>query len=311
MVSIIIPVFNYDCTELVKELRESCLLAQTEFEILIGNDCSTDVQVVDALKKLNELTGCRVINEEKNIGRAFILNHLAQVAQFPYLIIIDSDARVPQTNKNFIANYLQSAEDHDVVCGGIVVRKEDLKDDNQLRYRYEFAATKSREVEYRKKHPYEKLCTINLLIRRDVFNAIQFDRNCYQYGYEDTVLGIDLMKKGVSIIHTDNPLIHTGIDSNASFLNKTHMALHVLIGLDRFYQEQIRISRTAFQIEKLHMLWAIRLWHRIFHRLEFVSLLHCPSVFVFNLYKLGYFSLLMQEKEKNGCIGGCDETPKK
>lgn len=296
MISILIPVYDFDCTELVKELQHSCIIAKVDFEILIGNDCSTDEKVIKALDKLDNWDGCRVITEPKNIGRAFILNRLAQMSAYPYLIIIDSDARVP--NEDFIANYIKAAVDHDVVCGGIVVNEEDSRADNLLRYRYECAASKSRGLEYRKHHPYEKLSTFNLLIRRSIFDSIRFDKNCYQYGYEDTVLGLDLMKQGVEIVHIDNPLVHTGIDSNSSFMKKTHMALHVLIGLDRFYQEQIRISRTAFKLERNHMLWAIRLWHKMFHGVEFNLLLNHPKVFVFNLYKLGYFSLLMEQKAK-------------
>jgi len=296
MISILIPVYNYDCTTLVKELRQSCILARVDYEILIGNDCSTDEAIVKAINKLDDLPNCRVVNEPKNIGRAFIVNHMAQLSAYPYLIIIDSDARVP--NDDFIVNYVKAAVDHDVVCGGIGVSEEYKGTDNTLRYKYELAATKSRALEYRQKHPYEKLSTFNLLIRRRVFDAIRFDSHCYQYGYEDTVLGLDLMRQGIEIVHIDNPLIHTGIDSNTSFLHKTHMAMHVLIGLDRFYQEHIRISRTAFKLKRMNMLWSIQLWHRMFGEYEHKMLLKKPNVTLFNIYKLGYFSLLMKEKAR-------------
>jgi len=98
---------------------------------------------------------------------------------------------------------------------------------------------------------------------------------------------------GVEIVHIDNPLIHNNIDSNESFINKTHKALHVLAGLDRFYQERIRISATALKLQRWHMLWAVKLWHRLFGSLERRVLLSLwQSVTLFNIYKLGYYSTI-------------------
>lgn len=296
MISILIPVYNFDCTALVGELRKSCLLARIDYEIIIGNDCSTDQSVVEALTKLGELEHCRLVNEPQNIGRAFIVNKMSQLAAYPFLIIIDSDARV--ANDDFIEKYIKVAAEHDVVCGGIEVREEDMGASNQLRYRYEHSAATWRALDYRKHHPYEKFSTFNLLIRRSVFDSIRFDSRCYQYGYEDTILGIDLMRLGVEVVHINNPLIHTGIDSNSSFIKKTHQALQVLNGLDVFYQQHIRISRIAMKLQRMSLLWLIRLWHKIFGRMEYGLLMTKPRVWIFSIYKLGYFACLLYKKKK-------------
>ncbi|MBO4487197.1 MAG: glycosyltransferase [Bacteroidaceae bacterium] len=290
MFSILISVFNYDCTELVGELINSCSLAKTDYEIIVGNDCSTDPDVLQALKKIDALPHCRVFNEAHNVGKAYMLYHLADIAIYPYLIIIDSDARL--LRDDFIERYLHAATGHDVVSGHVVVLESALRADNRLRYRYEFAAAGERALDYRRRHPYKNLCTINLLIRRSVFLATPFPKDCYQYGYEDTILGIDLEDMGVEIYHIDNPLIHNDIDSNHSFIGKTHKALHVLAGLDRFYKERIRISRTALKLQRWHLLWAVKVWHRLFGALERRMLMRWPSVTLFNIYKLGYYSLI-------------------
>lgn len=290
MFSILISVFNYDCRELVKELIHSCSLAGVDYEILIGNDCSTDTATIAALKEIDDMPGCRVLSEPHNIGKAYMLYHLADAAVYPYLIIIDCDARV--LNDDFIERYKQAAVGHDVVSGHVVVLKEALRKDNSLRYRYEFAAVKERQLDYRRQHPYKNLCTINLLIKRSVFLATPFPKDCYQYGYEDTILGIDLEQMGVDILHIDNPLIHNNIDSNKSFIQKTHKALHVLVGLAPFYQKRIRLSATALKLRRWRMLWLVQLWHRMFGALERRILLSHPTVLLFNIYKLGYYSLL-------------------
>ena len=117
MFSIVISVFNYDCTELVKELIRSCSVAKVDYEILVGNDCSTDPGTLAALKRIATMPHCRVLNEERNIGKAYMLYHLADEAVYPYLIIIDSDARVPADD--FIEKYRQAAQGHDVVSGHV------------------------------------------------------------------------------------------------------------------------------------------------------------------------------------------------
>ncbi len=271
-------------------------MAGVNYEILVGNDHSDEPGVLGKLRDLALLSHCKVIDEPGNIGRAYVLNHLAKLASYPYLIIIDSDARLQ--NEGFIARYVRSAADSDVVCGGITTRVEDLRKDNRLRYLYESAATTGRSLEYRTKHPYDKFSTFNLLISRELFNSIGFDSHCYQYGYEDTVLGIDLMRKGVHVLHIDNPLVHTGIDSNESFLSKTEKALEVLVGLDERYQTAIQVSHCAIALRNKHMLWVMRLWHQVFGRLERWTLLKAPCLFVLKVYKLGLFSVLLAENKK-------------
>lgn len=295
MISIAISVFNYDCTRLVEELEQSCSVARVDYEILIGNDGSTDKEVVAALSEMATMPHCRVINEEKNIGKAFVLNHLSHIATYPYLIIIDSDARLP--NDDFIETYIKYAVGQDVVCGGIATSSIYRRRDNMLRYRYETAASRMRTVDWRRQHPYARLSTFNLLIRRNVFEHIRFDKHCFQYGYEDTVLGIDLMREGYHILHIDNPLIHTGIDSNRSFLRKTRQALHVLLGLEPYYKERIRLSSVAMTLERRHLLGIVHWWHHLFGGLEEKMLMRWPRLWMFNLYKLGYYSLLLRGED--------------
>lgn len=295
MFSIVIPVYNYDCTRLVEELVQSCSIARIDYEILLGNDASTDKEVLAALSNIATMPHCRVITEEHNIGRAFVLNHLAKLATYPYLLIIDSDARL--RDDDFIETYVKYAGGQDVVCGGIATSKIYRRPDNRLRYYYEKSATGHRSVEWRRLHPYERLSTFNLLIRRSVFEHFHFDKHCFQYGYEDTILGLDLMREGYRILHIDNPLIHTGIDSNRSFMRKTRQAMHVLLGLEPYYKERIRLSRTAMTLERKHLLGLVSRWHRLFGHIEEKLLMRWPTLWMFNLYKLGYYSLLMRGED--------------
>ena len=68
-----------------------------------------------------------------------------------------------------------------------------------------------------------------------MFNKILFRENISRYGHEDTIFGIELERQGVSVIHLDNQLIHTGLDSADVFLEKTRDGLTNLAELLKSY----------------------------------------------------------------------------
>ena len=80
----------------------------------------------------------------------------------------------------------------------------------------------------RNKHPHASFSTFNVLIERSVFSKIRFNEELKQYGYEDTLLGYQLKKAGINILHIDNGLIHEGLESNRDFLTKTKLGIENL-----------------------------------------------------------------------------------
>jgi glycosyltransferase involved in cell wall biosynthesis len=65
MLSILIPIYNYNAYPLVKELHSQCLEATIDFEILCQDDFSTNIQQ----KEINTLENCRFSRNETNLGR--------------------------------------------------------------------------------------------------------------------------------------------------------------------------------------------------------------------------------------------------
>ena len=287
--SIIIPEYNFDCTTLVKDLHAQCsdAVGKDNFEILVIDDGSNE-ETRQSLSDINQWTGCRLIEKGKNTGRADCRNFGIRQAQGELVIIMDCDAEVAAPN--YIKNYLSAFEkDDEVICGGLNTSIHYLNKTNKLRYRYETNASRLYKDHIKECNPYECFSVFNVCIRNDVFRKVTFNERFSRYGHEDTLFGIELKKQGVKVRLINNQLIHTGIDDNASFLGKTEEALRNLWKFRDLFEGEIKILRTARKLEKYHATPLLRLWHRLFKRIEQKNLLgNNPSLFVFKLYKLGY-----------------------
>src|SRR5690606_25683385 len=68
----------------------------------------------------------------------------------------------------------------------------------------------------------------NFLISRQLFRTVHFRENLGPYGHEDTLLGYDLHRNGITLVHIENPVVHTGLEDAAIFIQKTEKALQNL-----------------------------------------------------------------------------------
>ena len=295
--SVIIPEYNYDCTKLVSDLRQSCEAAYglSSYEILVIDDGSTNTETLETNKAIDKWPGCQFIRKTANTGLANTRNEGIKRSSGEFVVIIDCDAKVH--NSDFIAHYMEAArqekDNEFVICGSILTTPEYSRPDNQLRYRYEVAANRIRDIKYRQAHPYNSFTAFNVLISRDVFSRLVFEDIISQYGYEDTLFGMQLQKLGIPVHHIDNPLIHTGINSNEDFLHNTEQALQNLNTHARLFPQGTPITRTVERMRRLRLLPFVKMWHKWFAGLERRNLLgKNPSLLVFKLYKLGYFAQL-------------------
>ena len=131
MLSILIPIYNYNVYPLVLELQKQCSGCKIDFEIFCQDDASNEF--LEENQNVNNLEHCRFELLEKNIGRSAIRNLLATKAKFDYLLFLDSDT-IPIHN-HFIKSYVsQINQDEKVVYGGIEYQKEKPEDDPLLRW---------------------------------------------------------------------------------------------------------------------------------------------------------------------------------
>ena len=300
MISILIPTYCYDCTALASALSRQGTELQREtgggfcFELIVGDDGSPDAASVERNRAVNRLPGCRLWESPRNLGRAAIRNRLAEMAAYPWLLFIDSDAGAEE-NPGFLRRYWQeAAAGAPVVCGGLRNVGRLPRPGLELRFRYEAWLDRRRSAGQRSRSPYGEFTAFNFLIRRSTFLALRFNEQCRDYGYEDVDFGLRLKAAGADIKHIENPLIHLGLDENACFLGKIETSLRTLHSLgDRRLEQGSAVARMALRLKRLHLDGAMRLFHAAFRSLERRNLLGSrPSIAVLSLYKLGYYCSL-------------------
>lgn len=288
--SVLIPTYNHCCLELVGQLADQLQAAGIRYEILVADDGSTDAQTIDANRAMDRIPYCRYIVRQRNVGRAAIRNYLAQVAQYRYLLFVDSDMTIPDLL--YIRRYLECPCDT-VINGGIVVAESSRRLKSSLRHRYEKAEEPRHTATQRRLTPYQHLHTANLLVRRDLMLRYPFDERFRHYGYEDVMLGKTFRQHHVPIEHIDNPLGFCIFESNPDFVAKTEEGLRTLHAFQAELRGYSRLLTFTGNIHIGAIRSLFRLWHRLFGLLERRWL--CgprPSLFVFRLYRLGYFLTL-------------------
>jgi hypothetical protein len=289
MLSILIPIFNYNSYPLVNELHKYCLESKLDFEILCQDDASNEF--LDENQKINTLENCNFSGNNSNLGRGKNINLLAEKAKFEWLLIMDCDTF--PTQNDFILNYISPINnDEKIVFGGIEYYKEKPEQDKLLRWYYG-NARESLSVAKRNTNPNGNALTSNILIKKNVFLSNKFDESITKYGYEDLVFLSDLKKKGIVVKHIVNPTYHLGLETSKQFLKKTKTALENLKKLTAttsLNSSESKILKTYVLLEKMHLTDLISfLFKKNEPNMVRNLLSKKPSLLLFDLYKLGYF----------------------
>lgn len=281
--SILIPVYNYDCRKLVSDLL---LQLPDGGEIVVADDGSTDDMTRAAEEEMARWERCRVWRAPQNMGRSRIRNRLAELAEGEWLLYMDCDAEV--SSPSFISTYLSECEDHDVVCGGTGNMAECPSPEVMLRYKYEKMAERRLTLEKRREMPYTQFTTFNFMIRREVLLAIRFDEGMSGYGHEDTLLGLELQKRGIRIHHIENKATHLGLEDAGTFLRKTKEAAGYILQMDDEMKRGTRIGRAYLQLKAWHLVGMVAWIFRLLRPLILCNLKgKHPSLLLLNVYKVG------------------------
>jgi glycosyltransferase involved in cell wall biosynthesis len=293
-ISLLIPVFDYDIIALVHSMKNAMGKVPEFYEIIIGDDGSSP----EYRKKYKSLVtaNVKVISSEKNIGRSAIRNKLAIEATGDFLLFIDADVMLPGTAEAYILKWLPFLKNSRVVCGGTLYHDSPPGDpDKLLRWKYgKWREQKS--AADRNKHPHSGFSTFNVIIEKSVFSIIRFNEELKQYGHEDTLLGYQLKKAGIEVLHIDNGLMHEGLESNRDFLNKTKLGIENLSKLydkvtdKRSFSETVTIlsiynKLNFFGLTRLLAAIYIRYRDRMEIRLDSGKI----SLFLFAFYKMSMF----------------------
>ena len=285
--SILIPTYNGICTKLVSDLQAQAQELGITYEIIVADDGSTDSACVEANRAINALPHCRYVERTENVGRAAIRNFLATQAVHPWLLFIDSDMMV--CRNDFLQRYANSdnIQADSILYGGVTIGQ--LIPGN-LRSMYEKASEHEHTPERRQQSPYHDFHTANFMVPRQLMLQYPFDQRFRHYGYEDVLFGKQMKQHAIPIIHIDNPLSFEVFETNADFVSKTEEGLRTLHQFRDELQDYSRLLTLSSTPAVSLLSPLIRLGHRLFGGMvrQHLTGAH-PSLFLFKLYKLGYF----------------------
>ncbi|GAA4108042.1 glycosyltransferase [Aquimarina addita] len=292
MLSILIPVYNYNIFSMVSQIHNQVSDCHITFEIRVYDDGSKQFSVKNnAISNLSNTTYKELPN---NIGRSAIRNLLAAEAKYDLLLFIDAGT-VPKSD-NFIKDYLDHPE-YSVVSGGMTYLSKPPKKPFTLRWAY----TKKRESSIQKpSHTQPVICSSNFLIQKEIFKRNPFDESLKKYGCEDVLFFDGITKKGIPIKHINNPVIHDAQDDATTFIKKTETAIENLIELidtKKLPRNRYKVSKLYYKLERIRLDTLISLLFKATRnilKMNFNS--SYPSILCYDLYRLGYFCLIKNKK---------------
>lgn len=287
MLSILIPAYNYNITQMVDDLHKQATRLSLEFEIMVMEDGSTFY--LSENKTIAKLEHVRYLPLKENIGRSAIRNRLADEARYEHLLFLDCDAGIPD---DFIQRYVTYCDNHSVVSGGRIYEKN-IAPQYSLISKYGRKKEENTTEKLKKRGKYKPFTSPNFLIPKSIFCNIRFDETIVGYGHEDTIFGIMLQRAGFDVKRINNPVIHIGIENNQEFIAKTEKALLNLYHLQQSgkypeLEKESKIISYYLLCKRLHLKSLLSIFHKIFGRFLHKSLLKAnPSLLLFDLYKLG------------------------
>jgi glycosyltransferase involved in cell wall biosynthesis len=297
--SILIPVYNRDVTLLVSSLAKLIAKEKIVSEIILLDDASE--QGIDILNsKLAEAGFIYYFRNQTNLGRENTRKLLAQKANYPHLLFLDCDVKI--ANPDFIAKYAEQVKMNTSVCTGGLLYDEERPE--QCKYKLHWKYGRERETKVNSGD--EIFLSSNFLMQKDLFLNLSLDVNLTQYGHEDTLIGIELEKRKISILSIYAPVVHEGLEENSVFIKKSLQAVENLIVLEKIagtdlLKEHIRLYRWYKKCSSLYLTALIEKLEALFHKLIMKNLRSCnPGLKYFDWMRLAHFIRLkrLQDGEK-------------
>lgn len=301
MLSICIPVYNFDVTGLVRELLHQADGLSQPVEVLVFDDYSQSYY----RKKnatLGQLPRVQYLEFDFNIGRSRIRNRLGDIASGEWLLFLDCDT-MPE-GSDFLARYVEQLGQAEVIYGGRTYGPRPQHRELMLRWRYGVRRECTKSV-FRHIRPYKSFMSSNFIISRELFLSIRFNEALSGYGHEDTLLALDLKHRGVGIAHIDSPTIHLGLEPAGEFIEKAAQGtlnlariLHMLPERQQVeFERSIKLLRVFRILRHLGLLYPLRYVSRAFVPIIKRQLMGGrPLILLFDLYELSLLAQLYSKR---------------
>lgn len=292
MLSILIPVYNYEIVTLVNEIHKQATKSKIIFEIICLDDCSNE-NIIKTNKTIDNLSNTKYVLSKQNHGIAVTRQLLVNKAKYEWIILIDADVKLK--NGFFISNYLEALKsEHEVFFGGICYEDTPPHSKNILRWKY---GKKYEEVsaKARNKKPYKITSAANILIKKSIYNRFYLDNIGNLYGM-DIFFGPQLKSNKTPILHLENSIYHLGLENSNKYLNKIDSAIRTLISLK--YDNKITIHendllKTFLWSKKIHLNYIFSFIYKHFNlQLKKNLLSSNPNMILLQLYKITFMCFL-------------------
>jgi glycosyltransferase involved in cell wall biosynthesis len=293
-ISILIPVYNYDVTSLVKGLVLQCSKIDVPTQIIVYEDGSS--LFLSENYSVENTPNVAYFQASENIGRSAARQFLAEKATFQWVLFLDAD--VLPVSENFITNYITSrqTENHPVVCGGLAYKKEKPETEKVLRWKYG-REREEQSVEQRIKYSHF-ITSANVLYKKNLFFTLNTELGDY-YG-DDLIISQNIKNKGLEVIHINNPVYHLGLETSLEYLQKAERAVAFVVESEKegkldtdfmgFQKAFIKLNKMGVSSLALLVLGTFEKTLR--KNLTSVN----PSLFYFDMYRLLHFLKLKKEK---------------
>jgi hypothetical protein len=288
MISVLIPVYNYNIVALVNELHKQLIAQNIAFEIICLEDGS-DPFYIEKNSEIEKLASSSLMVSETNNGRIKTRQLLCDKAQYDWLLFLDAD--VMPKRDCFISTYINSIHlNNDAIYGGFAYHKEPPNSDYMLRWNY---GKSQEEVDavLRNKTPYKIIISANFLIKKQIFDSINSGINHNGYGF-DNYFGALLKGNNAKVFHINNEVYHLGIEKSTVYLNKKEQAAETLLKLvkeKRIKTHDNSLLSLFLSLKRFKLHYLFSFIYRYFNSKMKNNLLgNTPSVTILQLYRISY-----------------------
>ena len=226
MLSICIPTYNTDCSELLDTLAKQIEQIHEVVEVLVCDDFSTNyTQENEAFCQRN---GFYFFKNKENLGRIETRKKLTSKTIHKWTLFLDADV-IPKSS-DFIKQYVDfiKADKGSLAVGGHSYLDEIKPFNLRLRdgrNREEMSADK------RQLNPYNLVLFGNILMKKRLFQEVFEAFNYSEYG-EDIHLSSFLKSSKIDLLHLPNEVYHLGTENNREFLKKIKKSGQMYAKLD-------------------------------------------------------------------------------
>ena len=201
----------------------------------------------------------RVITAPANTGRAQARNRLIALAETGWILFIDADMRPDE--ESFLETYLDALRACDgpaLIAGGFSLRHARPTRETAL-HAAQSARSECLPAAERAKAPGRYVFTSNILVHRDILDAVAFDDGFQGWGWEDVDWGLRVAEN-YPVRHIDNPATHLGLDTTDTLLAKFGGSGANFARLARRHPDAVREMRLWTMTRRLRHLPLRGLW---------------------------------------------------